>query len=57
MGKRTGKRLAHALFSKKEVEFDEGAIRRGVPLLLNIVIHQPLHIIYLKHTKSLTDLP
>ncbi len=46
-----------ALLLKKEVEFDEGAIRSGVPLLLNIVIHQPLHIIYLKHTKSLTDLP
>ena len=45
------------LLFKKEVEFDEGAIRSGVLLLLNIVIHQPLHIIYLKHTKSLTDLP
>ena len=46
-----------ALLLKKEVEFDEGAIRSGVPLLLNIVIRQPLQVVYLELTKSLTDLP
>lgn len=51
------KSTCDALFVKKEVEFDEGAIRRGVLLLLNIVIRQPLHIIYLELTKFLADLP
>lgn len=46
-----------ALFAKKEVEFDEGAIRSRGPLLLYIVIYQPLHIIYLELTKFLADLP
>lgn len=46
-----------ALLLKKEVEFDEVTIRSGVLLLLNIVIYQPLHIVYLKLTKFLADLP
>lgn len=46
-----------AQFVKKEVEFDERAIRSRVSLLLYIVIHQPLHIVYLKRTKFLADLP
>lgn len=45
-----------ALFVKKEVEFDEGAILSGFPLLLNIVIRQPLQVVYLKLTKFLADL-
>ncbi len=51
------KSTCDALLLKKEVEFDEGAIWSGVLLLLNIVIRQPLHIVYLKLTKFLADLP